>query len=132
MSIALDADRTVIARLRLRGRVADPLLMRLRASSALAAAALAPPGLPPAAILVVRRMEDPLPGRLAFRRATMRVPAEWEQAARARMAMLASRALRPARDAVPETAEAVLFADRSELLACLARDWVRGEVARWW
>ena len=42
-------------------------------------------------------------------------------------------AARPARGFVPAKANAVLFADRAELLACLARDWCAGEAAnRWW
>lgn len=42
-------------------------------------------------------------------------------------------AARPARDAVPANANAVLFADRAELLACLARDWCSGNLgASWW
>jgi hypothetical protein len=42
-------------------------------------------------------------------------------------------AVRPALGAVPAAAEAVLFADRGELLACLAHDWCEGAIAaRWW
>jgi hypothetical protein len=44
-----------------------------------------------------------------------------------------SAAARPARDAVPANANAVFFADRAEMLACLARDWCRGNLgAAWW
>jgi hypothetical protein len=45
----------------------------------------------------------------------------------------ASGAARPAGGPVPANANAVLFADRAELLACLARDWCAGEAgAGWW
>jgi hypothetical protein len=45
----------------------------------------------------------------------------------------ASAAARPAGGAVPANANAVLFADRAELLACLARDWCAGNAgAGWW
>jgi hypothetical protein len=46
----------------------------------------------------------------------------------------ASAAARPAGGAVPANANAVLFADRAELLACLARDWCAGNagVGWWW
>ena len=45
----------------------------------------------------------------------------------------AARAARPAVEAVPAAANAVVFADRSELLACAARDWCRGALfAHWW
>src|SRR5204863_278197 len=42
------------------------------------------------------------------------------------------RAGRPARDAMPASADAVLFADRAELLACAARDACRKEERWWW
>ncbi len=46
---------------------------------------------------------------------------------------LARDAARPARGAVPAQAAAVVFADRAELLACLACDWCAGRAAeRWW
>lgn len=43
-------------------------------------------------------------------------------------------AARPARGTVPANANAVLFADRAELLACLARDWCAADlgIAWWW
>jgi hypothetical protein len=42
-------------------------------------------------------------------------------------------ASRPARGPVPANANAVFFADRAELLACLARDWCAGHAAAlWW
>jgi len=46
----------------------------------------------------------------------------------------ASGAARPAGGPVPAGANAVLFADRAELLACLARDWCAGNAggAWWW
>ncbi|SRR5712691_67184 len=132
MSFALGGHGAFVSRLRVRGRVADPLLTRLRASVALSSAALAPPGLSPAAILVVRRLEDPLPGRFAVSRPGAVVGAEWESAVRTRMATIARRALRPARGPISDSADAVVFSDESEMLACLAQDWVRGGAVRWW
>ncbi len=132
MSFALDSHGAFVSRLRVRGRVADPLLTRLRASVALSSAALAPPGLSPAAILVVRRLDDPLPGRLPVSRPGAVVSAEWENAVRTRMATIARRALRPARGPISDSADAVVFSDESEMLTCLARDWVRGGAIRWW
>src|SRR5688500_15380244 len=42
-------------------------------------------------------------------------------------------AAHPARGIVPANANAVLFADRAELLACLARDWCAATLGRdWW
>ncbi len=132
MSVALAADRTIVSRLRIRRSSVDPTLARLRAATLLSSAALTPSGLSPAAILIVRQLKDPMPGKLGLRSAAIRLPYEWEEAVRSQMAALTQRALRPIRDAVSETAEAVLFADHGELLACLARDWLHGSVGRWW
>lgn len=113
---------TVVGRLLVRGRAAGA------ARVALERATLAPPDLGPAAVLVVRRMADPLPGALAVD-ATLR----WQAAAEEALAEVARGAARPLAGPVPAAATAVLFADRAELLAALAADWVRGELAaRWW
>lgn len=130
--LALDYGRTVIARARIRTGAPDPLLARLQVESALANATLAPDGLPPSAILLVRKLADSSHDRLGIGRGSLGVRPEWEHALRSRLAALAACAARPTRNAVPESAEAVLFADESELLACLARDWVHGAGARWW
>ena len=64
--------------------------------------------------------------RLSIRRSRL------EQFSEALYAKLPQRRDRPA-GFVPAKANAVLFADRAELLACLARDWCAGEAAnRWW
>jgi hypothetical protein len=110
----------------------DPLTARLRASAALNAVSLRPAGLPPAAILCVRRLRDPLPGALGLRHSTG-VPPAWQRAASAALDEVVRRARRPAREAVPADAVAVLFDDPAELLACFALDWLAGQVtARWW
>ena len=63
----------------------------------------------------------------------VRPPPEWERAFVSALEELMRRAARPAREAVPANADAVLFADPAEMLACLARDRTRGETwARWW
>jgi hypothetical protein len=121
-----------IARARLETDL-DPLTARLRLEPQLATAELRPSGLPPSAVLCVRRIADPLPGRLVLDSAQARPPPEWERAFVEALTRLLRSAARPAHEAVPANAEAVLFADRAELLACLARD-ARDGVAwtRWW
>jgi hypothetical protein len=121
-----------IARARLETDL-DPLTARLRLEPQLATAELRPRGLPPSAVLCVRRIADPLPGRLTLDSAQARPPPEWERAFVDALERLLRSAARPAHEAVPANAEAVLFADRAELLACLARD-ARDGVAwtRWW
>jgi len=124
---------TSIGQLRVRVSGLDPLLARLRAASLLGAAELRPASLPPAAILCVRALADPLPGALPIHQAGPRPTAAWQRAAAAALDQLARTAARPARGPVSPGAAAVIFADQAELLACLASDWCAGLLAaRWW
>lgn len=96
-------------------------------------AELYPRHMPPYAILIVRRMRDPAPGRLAPWRAGPRMDRLWESAARDAIEDVFARAVRPDRGHIDPNAQAVRFTDRSEMLACLAFDIVAGEVwAKWW
>lgn len=125
--------QTCVERLRLRGGVSDPTLARLRLTQMLGGARLHPQGLAPSAILCVRRLRGPAPGPLSARVACGIVSPAWEQAVSAALGDLARRAARPARDCVPADAEAVLFADEAEMLACYVGDCRAGLVgARWW
>jgi hypothetical protein len=113
----IDRDTHCIRRLRFCGRLGNPRLARQRLEAALADdAGVSRPG--KEAILCVRRLT------LALRQVDkLRETLEAESVG----------AARPARGPVPANANAVLFADRAELLACLARDWCGGNaVARWW
>jgi hypothetical protein len=132
MTVDLVAERTVVRRMRIRRSTTDPMLARLRAATLLSSAALTPPGVSPAAILILRRLQDPMPGRLGLRGGGIRLPDEWERAVRSQVDVFARRAVRPAREGTADAADAVLFADHAELLACLARDWLRGALQRWW
>ena len=74
--------------------------------------------LKPEAILCVRRIATSFPD---LERLSHVLDAEIRNAAR------------PARGIVPANANAVLFADRAELLACLARDWCAADLGiGWW
>ncbi|MGA7733164.1 MAG: hypothetical protein WCD37_18040 [Chloroflexia bacterium] len=116
-----------------RGASQDGPMLRLALERLLGSADLSPPGMPPQAVLVVRRMNDPQPGRIADGRGASRVRDEWERRAREGLADLYRRAARPALGGVPESAEAVVFADESELLACLMLDVCRGLARQhWW
>ncbi len=113
-----------VARARVR-RPAEPLAIR-RALEAALCEAEEGCGLPPSALLVVRRLDDPLPSAEPSSRA-------WSSAVAASLADLARGAARPAAGPVPAGARAVVFADRAEWLACLAADWCRGCLAEgWW
>lgn len=122
-----------IGRLAVRADQADALAARLCVERMLGAIELRPDGLPPSAILCVRELRDPRPGTLSLASRQLGPPPVWEQAVRREVDRLARAAARPAHGAVPATAEAVVFADDSELLACLGSDLVAGAVgARWW
>lgn len=105
---------------------------RRQMASALGYADLAPRGLPPHAVLIVRRLPDPLPG-LLLKGVAWRAGDRWGDAARAELERLWRRALRPALSPVPADAEAVWFADMAEYLACLTLDFYHGVAQlRWW
>jgi hypothetical protein len=111
----------------------DAPVARLRLSHLLASASLKPPGMPPSAILLVRAMADPLPGRItkAFAPAAL-ASAEWERAAQNSLGEFHRSAARPMWGPAPSNAAAVLFADYGEMLACLAWDLASGTALRWW
>lgn len=127
-------DGTTIAQhVRVRGAGLDAITARLRIAYALEAVDLQPRGLPPSAVVCIRRLCDPLPGVLSLQRAGERPPRAWEYAMAGAIAQSVQRAARPLHGAVPASADVVVFNDRAELLACLARDWLEGSVsARWW
>lgn len=91
------------------------------------------PGLPPAAVLVVRRLADPLPGRLSPYGAAIRVDGAWERALRNSLTDFYQRASRPVNGVLSADCEAVLFADEGMMLACLVLDVSRGVAhGHWW
>lgn len=112
-----ESDTHSIRRLRFRGQLDNPRLARRRVEVALSDGAEAS-RLGKEAILCVRRIAIPLQ-----RVEKLKEALEAETFA----------APRPARGPVPANANAVLFADRAELLACLARDWCAGNTGTlWW
>lgn len=126
------ARTTTINRLRISGPPAAATACRLTADSLLNRADFQPPDMPPAAVLIVRRLADPLPGRLRLQPGTQ-LDRQWEEAARQALARLYRQAARPAQGPVASAVEAVRFADEAELLACLALDVSLGQAAeRWW
>ncbi len=123
----------VMNRLRIEAPGLDPLSARLRAGMMLAASDLHPASLAPSAILCIRRLIGPAPNPLPLGGDRVLPPAEWARQVAQTLERLILRAVRPARGPVSDDAEAVLFADRSEWLACLALDWLDGRLAhRWW
>lgn len=126
-------EMTVVNRLCICGSSNDISRTKSHAEGILDSADLDLSGLPRESILCIRRMSDPLPGTLELWRSTARVSPEWERAYASRIEGLARGAARPIREVVPASAVAVLFADRAELLASLATDWISGELLNhWW
>lgn len=133
MITQLQSGETIVGCLRIEGAKVDPTLAQLRLSTLLNNAISHPNTLPPTAIVLIRKLRDPLPGSLRLGQHDIQPPAAWRQALTATLDRLAGSAVRPALGAVPANAEAVVFWDRSELLACLATDWCHGVLtARWW
>jgi hypothetical protein len=127
-------DRAYIGLLRVRGVPERSPAVRLRLSHLVGAADLTPTGMPAGATLVLRRLCDPLPGRLAPALNQGAVPSrDWERAAQAMLTECYHKAARPREAGLSSSADAVLFADPGELLAYLARDLLTGFAAsRWW
>jgi hypothetical protein len=132
--MTLPAERgTSIGRLRVRVAARDATAVRMRSESLLRTVDLQPAWLPSQAILCIRSLPDPLPGTFDLGGRASVPPLSWQHAARESIERLARRAVRPALEFVPAAADAVLFLDRAEVLACAARDLVRGMLAReWW
>ena len=127
------ASDITVEHVRLRGAQMDAPAARQRLSYLLSSVTLRPSRMSPSAVLVVRSMSDPLPGAITKQFASAASPSPaWEGAAQARLSALCAEAARPARSAVRPSAEAVLFADHSELLACLALDLGTGTELAWW
>ena len=132
MNLLEHGNKAVIHRVLIRSRTSDPAAVQRTVAARLAAAAW-DCRLPPQATLCIRKLYDPLPGTCWLSGHTAGPPEQWEQALAANLNRLASGAVRPVRGAVHPSAEAVLFMDPAEMLACLTSDWVAGVApAHWW
>jgi hypothetical protein len=122
-----------VDRMRVRCAGTDPLNVKLRLSSLFQGVDLRPASLAPGAILKIRHFADPLPGRIRVSGYMMFPPEDWRRAASAAIDEIARTAVRPYRTLVPAGAQAVVFQDEAELVACMAGESVRGSpAAAWW
>ena len=122
------SQASLLRKVTLRGGDCDALRARQRLEQALQGVDWAPSGMPPQAVLLVRRMV------LAPRGAS--APAHtnaFAQKVTQALQACAASARRPWLQEDAATAEAVLFLDEAELAACLVSDALGGRVtAHWW
>src|SRR5215472_5593573 len=119
----LDLSSNHIRKVRIARSGEDPLRARLRMDSTLRTLDLHPPTIAESAIMFVKTL------RTADRRRSRQL----QESVTIRLNELARSAARPALVVPPANAEAVIFANRAEFLACLMRDWMAGLLhARWW
>ena len=124
---------TVARHLRVKGAGLDPTLTQLRVASLLNAADIQPAGLTPSAIVCIRKLSTSRHVPLSLQHGGVRPPHAWEQSVTASLEQMIRHAARPILSPVPANAEAVIFADQAELLACMANDWCEGVITtRWW
>jgi hypothetical protein len=127
------AEQTLVRRLRVGASRLDPLAATLRVRSAFAALDLSPSWLAPSAILCVRSLRLTRACRLSHAGGAAQLSQSTRDALRAEIERLARVASRSAHGRVAAASESVIFADRSELFACLASDWCgRREAESWW
>jgi hypothetical protein len=125
--------QTSVRRLVTRCGRENAVTSRWQLSQALNRLDWSPPGLPRTAILCVRRLANPSPGSLRTGSTPRQSIDLWRGEFSRSLEQNARRAARPARELVGADANAVLFADHAELLACLALDWCNGRTfACWW
>ncbi len=91
-----------------------------------------PRGLPPQSVLLVRAMRLRVPAVALRQPPDGAARAALREAGRSYLSHCAAVAASPARGQSADHAEAVLFADEAELLACLARDAFAARLDRWW
>lgn len=129
----LRENELAIGRLSVKSAETERLAARLHFERLFAAENFLPPELPPNAALCIRKIRDPQPRVLALNRAGARFSEAWRNSVAREIENFYARAVRPIRQTVPASAESVVFLDESELLACLASDWLCGRLREsWW
>jgi len=126
-------NKSVISKLRVKGKNLENVAARMHFERLFAATDLTPQGLPPNAIVCIRKISDPKPATLRLSHTELRFTETWQKNVSLEIEKLYRKAFYPIRGFVPEDAESLIFADYSELLACLAIDYCNGVVTeKWW
>lgn len=111
----------------------DTPTLRGKIARALSGVDLQPVGMPPAAILYIDRLAGSLPLEALAGHPASHRQQPWIDELGRQLAGIYQRAARPASGRIQAQAEAVLFRDRAELLACFCRDLLDGVAERkWW
>ena len=123
-----NATHTTIIRMRLKPHGLDPHTAQQRLQRSLSGMSLQPTNAPPHSILCIRQLRSVFSLSLHPSQQS-----DWQHKLQAQINACAASAARPALGYVPANANAVLFNDEAEQLACLARDWLHGTLRQqWW
>ena len=129
----MEVESTAIGTMRVRWAGRDTPLLRLGLADLLEGGDLNPGRAAPDTILFVRRLISRQPLRLTSLPLTTGLDAGWAGAVRQKLERLYSSAAHVRMGRIPKDAGAVLFANESELLACLALALRQDTASRcWW
>lgn len=124
---------SIVSKLRVKGKRLDGVALRLHFERLFGADNFLPEGLPPKAIVCIKNLRDPSPRTLRLNHSDLIRSDAWRSAVAREIKKLYGRAFQPIREIVPAQAESVVFADNSEMLACLASDWCKELLTQnWW
>ncbi|WP_320039949.1 hypothetical protein [uncultured Desulfobacter sp.] len=124
---------TQIANLRICSTDRDSPALRLAVTRQLSGFDMNPSGLPPSSVFIVRKLTDPLPGRIRSDVRGAGFDPMWENALLEKLERLSRNAQRPSKGLFFGKPDAVLFNDEAELLACLLIDLTNGRAHQcWW
>ncbi len=126
------SQRLSISRIKATASGMEPVVARLALETLAGELAENPPGLPPQAVLIVQKLAMQINPQALAGMPDVATRARFAHQGRQALAAAAASAAKPAYGTVPATAQAVLFADESEMLACLARDGLAGRLEAWW
>lgn len=126
-------NKSVISKLRVKGKNLENVAARIHFERLFSATDLTPQGLPPNAIICIRKISDPKPATLRLSHTELRFTESWQKKVAVEIDKLYQKAFYPIRGLIPADADSLIFTDYSELLACLAIDYCHGVTAeRWW
>ena len=131
--MSITDDKTQIVKLTARGAVRNEPAFKLGLSSVLSNATCNAMNMSPNEILIVRKVNDPMPGKLSAHAQQYLPDREWQSAVNNQLNKIYQSAEKQKKGILPGEAEAVVFADTAELLACYTSDIVNARTAQcWW